>query len=213
MSESRGYARQDSQRYIPPPNPNGHVAGYEPLRPVVAAWSLEFAEATAAVFAQLVGNQVRIIGSRSWDFAPLSDCFADVRASMPWKVCDVNVLPPETSGAWAEIFAEAELWTEYAPEMSQVATVTITRELFPLLQIDQAARPWEPEGNNVKLIESLNGYRAEPMRKSPDTFSLRPSHSWEVYLARALELLALWRHWGGQVYRELERHGTKSRSR
>lgn len=207
--EGQGYRRKEKQRYIAPPAPGNTVAAYEPLRPVVAGWCLEFAEAFAAVFAQLVGNEVRVIGSRIWHFKPVSFCLADIKETMPWARADVNVLPPESDGAWAGVFDQAGQWCDYARNVSDIARVQITRELFPVLSIDEAARAWEPDGNNLLLIESLNSYGADLSRGSAETFTAKPKHSWEVYLVRAFEMLAVWKFDGGNLRSS---NGTRQRA-
>lgn len=173
------------------------VATYEPLRPVIAAWSLEHPECYAAVFAQSLGNSLHIIGSRSWPMMAPSECFADVQG-MPWKRATLNLLPSDDTAASGQVFDTAGLNFEYLPNYPPIVVVQMTRELLPVLVIDNAPRPWEGgTENNERLVESLNGYRHEPMRSQPGTFSPAAAHSWEVYLVRAVELLACWRFMGG----------------
>lgn len=171
------------------------VAVYEPLKPVIASWSLEYPECTAVIFFQESGNQVRVIGSRSWDFAALHECFADIDSTMPWKKAAKNILPPvDDGGVWCNLFSEADLKSEYAPLFSELAVVSATRELIPLLSVDMAPRDWEHEENNMDLVDSLNSYGADPMKNRSNTFSANASHSRSVYLSRALEIFAAWRY-------------------
>ena len=171
------------------------IALYEPILPVKASWSLEYPEETAAIFFQEVGNQVRIVGSRSWQFAALNKCFEDVRDTMPWMKASLNIIPPAGDNVWSDLFDKAGLKNEQAPKLMEVEIVALTRELISMLVIDTASRPWETaEENNTRLIDSVNGYGSDPMKSRPGTFASGAAHSWEVYMSRALELLACWRH-------------------
>lgn len=184
---------------------------YQPILPVIAAWSVEFAEAIGVVFFQQDGTDVNVIGSRLWEFASIHDALEGLQ-EFPWrKRIETHVIPPDPGGAVAKIFDLAELEVETVREISEVATVYLTRELFPVLSIDEAPRKWiEEDCNNSRLVESINGYRVERARKS-ETFSSTPAHTWERYLVRALEVFAIWRHeygdtgWGPKPPNEVER--------
>lgn len=183
---------------------------YQPLLPVIAAWSIDFAEAIGVVFVQVDGTDVNVIGSRLWPFQSLHVAI-EALSEFPWrKRIDTHVIPPDPRGAWAGIFSEADIDVEPCITLTDSATVYLTRELFPLLSIDESARPWEKDdSNNADLVESINGYRVDRVRKS-ETYSTTPTHSWERYLVRALEVFAIWRHaggdpgWGPQPSNELQ---------
>jgi len=170
---------------------------YQPILPVIAVWSVEFSEAIGVVFVQIDGTDVNVVGSRLWHFASLHEALEGLQ-DYPWrKRIETHVIPPDPGGAFAKIFEAAELDVESCAELNDAATVYLTRELFPLLSIDESAREWiEEENNNALLVESINGYRVERVRKS-ETYSAKPTHTWERYLVRALEVFALWRHGGG----------------
>lgn len=174
---------------------------YQPILPVVAAWSLEFPEAVAVVFVQIDGTDVNIVGSRLWRFTALSTAIAEL-SDFPWrKRIESHVIPPDPGGVWAGIFEDAGIEAETCPDWSEIQTVFLTRELFAVLRVDNEPRPWtceDEEENNQQLIESINGYRVEQARNS-ETFGKTAAHSWERYLVRALEVFALWHHNGASA--------------
>lgn len=176
------------------------VAKYMRRLPVIAAWSLE-KERHAVVFFQVRGNEVRIIGSRLFElFEPLSIALEHVKNSFPWKHCDTHVLPAATSPGVAELFEDAGFEIDMAPECDDFEILAKTRELFSVLAIDRQPRDWlDEEENNMDLVESLNGYRAEEVAKRPGAFSPSPVRTWERHLVLAFEAFAGWWHDGGAV--------------
>lgn len=172
------------------------VVTWEPLRPVVASWCLEFQEAIAVAFFQDHGNEVNVIGSAVLEFASLAEAL-ETLSKYPWhRRIESNILPPDPDAIFGAEFDLAERPYESAPDLPNIATVYLTRELFSMLNIDTAERPWIAGTNNFELIESINGYRVEKASE-PQTFLPRNVHSWHVYLCRALEHYATWRHQGG----------------
>lgn len=173
------------------------IVPYQPIRPVIASWALESVEAVGAVFFQLEDKAVNVIGSRLWRFESVANAIADLQ-SFPWRRrITVNIIPPHPTGVISELFELANLDAETCEPMSDAETVFLTRELFPVLQIDMAQRDWSgDEMNNAELVQSINGYRVELSRQA-ETYSQTPIHSWEKYLVRALELFAIWRYRGG----------------
>lgn len=169
------------------------TVAWEPRRPVYAAWTLE-AEANAIVFAQCKGNESRIIGSYLWHFTPLYLCLEEIAKRFPWTA-RMHILA-SLDETYGDLFMDAHLSVDLAREVSFKSAIAITGELFPLLKIDREVRAWtDGRENNALLIDSLNGYRAPQIDSA--TFGKSPEHSWHVYLARALETFAVWRHDGG----------------
>lgn len=168
-------------------------AGYDAAFPVSAAWALEFAPVNVSVlFVQRDGNEHACIASRSWFFAELADCIAEVREVFPWR-CSRHILPPDDSGIWRTIFERLELRnSESAPRLADNQRMLITQLFLPLLSIDTASRPWEPEGNNATLIDSLNGYKVKELASHTDAFTMNILGTHDQYLTRALEHYAAW---------------------
>jgi hypothetical protein len=169
--------------------------GYDSAFSVSAAWSLEFAPVNVSVvMLQCDGNEHFCIGSRSWFFAELADCVAEVRTLFPWRV-HTHVLPPEAASpkVWARIFEELQLYNaEHAPELPDNRRMLVAQQFMRRLHIDTMPRPWEPEGNNAQLVDSLNGYRVKELAGHTDVFTVNPLATHEQYLSRAVEHYAAW---------------------
>jgi len=176
---------------------------FDPKYPVYAAWDLGWVDHLTCVFVQPVGNENRIIGSRSWRMTTIPDALADIRKVYPWEV-DTHVLPwdasrnsLETGSTWKQVFEDQRTRTELAPKVSVHEGIEQVRLLLPTCVIDTERRAWAPEGNNGLLIESLSGYRTEIRKGSPGVFQLSPAHTWESHLADALRYYAVFRSSGG----------------
>lgn len=178
---------------------------YEPLLETIATWSLEFQAAQAVIFTQQSGNEIRVIGSRLWQLGSLGEAFTEARG-YPWfKAVRLHVIPKDADGVLTDLFSQAGLTAEQAPDYPRPQAVAITRELFPILRIDPT--------NNADLIESLKEYRLQ--QRDDDTFSEHPELTQAAYLTRALELFACWNHRNGsrrgrdtnavRIYREKRR--------
>lgn len=163
---------------------------YDPGLRVRAAWSLEFDDAYTVVFTQQAGNETRVIGSESIQFASLSEAF-DKLDDYPFEVRH-HIVPPETSSDVLELFERRHLLAEPAPDLDAVAM--LTRERLGLTMIDNAARPWtDGEPNNELLVDALNGYHYA--KTNTGAYAQNPANTWEKHYARALEVYALWRHY------------------
>lgn len=176
------------------------VVAYDPLQPVICAWSVEYAEAVGVVFVQTEGNELNVIGSRLFHFVAVSEVIAACKV-FPWrKRVELNILPPDPKGTLGRLFRRAELdGIRFAPARPESETVYVTRELFARLNIDEAPREWSDGlANNAELTESIAGYRAK-QGDEPETFLPDAKHTWHVYLVRALEVLALWQFAGGKL--------------
>lgn len=186
----------------------GHVA-YDPTFPVVAAWNLADAPANhSAVFVQEKGNELALIGSRSWMFDRLHDCFADL-SSFPWRVSH-HVIAPDEEGVWPELFERAELAVETAPILSSIGKIAaVTNAMLERTWIDTVSRPFAGNGletNNELLVDSLNGYRLRELEgdttvDGKENFDDKPVVAYERYLTRALELYAAWNFRAGHSHR------------
>lgn len=163
--------------------------GYDSGFPVSASWALEFAPVNVSVlFMQTDGNEHYAIASRSWYFEELANCLAEVREVFPWRVSE-HVLPPEEEPRlWRQTFTDYRLLnTVYAPKWPDAKRMLVTQRLLRRLHIDTVPRPWDEEGNNELLVDSLNGYRVKELASHADVFTLNVLGTHEQYLTRALE--------------------------
>jgi hypothetical protein len=178
--------------------------GYDPTLPVIAAWNLEHMPAAAAVvFVQELGNELAIIGSRSWMFTPISQCLAELESGphkFPWKAAR-HVLRIDGEQVWPDLFDRYGLETTQTREHSSAGkAAAVTAAMLERTTIDTTPRPWlEPaeSSNNELLVDSLNGYRMKELERADgggENFSDAPLVSYERYAAGAVELFAAW-HW------------------
>ena len=169
--------------------------GYDATIPVTAAWNLDHMPASASVvFFQELGNEVAVIGSRSWLFTPISQCLAELDA-FPWESAR-HLIRIDDEGVWPELFRRAELKVELAREHGEKSkAAAMAAAMLERTYIDTTPRDWlEPSevSNNELLIDSLNGYRLKELEEGQ--FGDSPVVSYERYLTGAVELFASW-HW------------------
>lgn len=173
--------------------------GYDSAFRVSAAWALEFAPVNlSVVFMQSDGNEHFCIASRSWFFDELARCIAETLETFPWRVAE-HLIPPESEPrVWARVFEEQRLHNvEHAPELEANKRMLVTQRFLRRLHIDTQPRPWDEDGNNALLVDSLNGYRVKELASHTDVFTMNPLATHEQYLARALEHYAAWDFHGG----------------
>ena len=156
--------------------------------PVSAAFDLGMDDHMAAIFIQEVGNEVRIIGSRSWRFTPIPEVCADM-AKLPFPVRHVH-LPHDAmvtgmnSGKTRErVFRDFGYTTEVvaSPPGSKQPGIEAARNLLAQTWIDEAA--------NELLFEAFMGYRTEESNE-PGVFRLTPAHTWESHYADSFQVYA-----------------------
>ena len=156
--------------------------------PVSAAFDLGMDDHMTAIFIQEVGNEVRIIGSKSWRFTPIP-AVCDDMAKLPFKVRHVH-LPHDAmvtgmnSGKTRKrVFEDFGYTTEIvaSPPGSKQPGIEAARNLL--------AQTWIDEGNNELLFEAFMGYRTEESSE-PGVFRLTPAHTWESHYADAWQVYA-----------------------
>lgn len=165
---------------------------YNPRYEVVASWALEFMPTNCSVvFCQPIGDEVHIIGSRSYMFTQLAEAVADVRTAWPWKASQ-HLIPWTKESDWLELFKDLGIRTATQVVTRELAIqVTITQALLGRCWIDTESRNFEPDGNNDILIDSLNGYSVREVVE--DQFTAKPLEwQYQAYMVRALERYAVW---------------------
>lgn len=166
---------------------------YDASRPVFASWSLEWDAQYTVVFFQQVGNETRVIGSRSYPYEPLSDCVDHAVTAYPWRYVSRHIVPPNTAAEAIDIIERnSQGVVDKAPEVDN--WFTVTREALNLMWIDNAPRPYtEEEENNERLLDALGGYRFAQAQGLP-SYTNRTVDSWEKNYARAIEIYSAWRY-------------------
>ncbi len=167
---------------------------YDPGLPIYASWSLESPVYTCMLALQVEGNETRIVGSKHWENAALSDCMHAMRELFPWRSFDTHVIPQDNQLMWQPIMERFGWYVEQAPQLRD--SLTITRELMTTLKIDNVAREWtEDQLNNQDFIDAIGQYapRAMPQYQG---FNVTVQHNLPTFFTRALEVFAAWRHIG-----------------
>lgn len=164
---------------------------YDSKFAVTAAWSLSFFPANiSVVFFQRCGvNSIHCIGSQSWMFPTFAECIANLSV-YPWRA-SLHLIDED----WTEEFESQGIHTYERvrwPEQ-QGRTIRLTQSMLGRCAIDTEPRPWEPQGNNQILIDSLADYRLPDRGENEGKdYGLTPMATFEQYLVRAVELYAVW---------------------
>lgn len=168
----------------------GTVA-HDPGLPVIASWSLEFDDQYTVAFMQQRGNESRVIGSESIQFASVSEALDKIEGAYPWRQVSRHIVPPKTSSEVIGLFERRVIQVEAAPALP--AITALTRERLGLTRIDNQVRPWtDGEPNNELMVDALNGYHYPKTREG--AYSSKPANTWEKHYARSLEVFALAQH-------------------
>jgi len=161
--------------------------GYDPALPVVAAWSNQPSQHTVAFF-QHRGNEVRVIGSKSFQFASLADAIQNSRESFPWRYVARDIVAADAAQEIHTTFEQFSSVVETAGDFEN--PFEATRDLIGRLYIDNSVRPFTDEDeNNARLVDALNGYRFKEA-SAGQSFSANPIQSWESHYAHAVENFA-----------------------
>lgn len=167
------------------------VSPFDPALPLFSAWHVA-ADVLACILVQTRGTESRIVGSREWKFTTVHDALADLHETIPFtkrmRTCVISKAsekPFELAGY------------EYAritpPEFND--GVEVVRRLLPTLRIDTDKREFELDGNNMRLVDSLRGFRTNEAKN--ETFQKKPAQTWEASLAEAVQTWAVFVEDGG----------------
>jgi len=156
------------------------VAEYDPRKPVTAAWSLGYLPVNVSVvFAQ----NKNIIGSRSWMFETFATALTEVMHSFPWTIAEHVVMEG------VDVFQDTNIYPRICIAPPDGRITQIASALIECANIDTKVRKFEPEGNNLLLVEALNGYAAKETNQS--SWSLTGVSEYH-YLTKAFETYAVW---------------------
>jgi hypothetical protein len=161
---------------------------YQPGKPVFAVWRMLGASELVALLFQPRGIAHYCIGSCSWESPDYTAAVHSLPARFPWAnpATVTHLIEPGGAGARAFERARASVVTVEPP--APVDGIPVTRELLPTMLVDDAPRPWAPDGNNAVLVEALGGYRAA--QGADGSLKRTPADTWEAPYAEALALYA-----------------------
>jgi len=156
---------------------------YDPKQPVTASWSLKYLPVNVSV---MFSQGKNVIGSRSWMFETFATALSEANRDFPWMIgTHVSMDTPEH----LQNMFDAGLYPRTAicpDDPSQITSAAIISA-----NIDTEVRKFEPEGNNLLLVEALNGYSAR--ETNLNTWSMTGVSEYN-YLTRAFETYAVWNH-------------------
>ena len=169
--------------------------GYDPTLPLYAAFDRSTASVLACVLVQPDGNMHNVIASKIWDNMTVNDSFAELREIFPFaRKIEKAIMPPTAN---IEDMTAPGVEFETAPNEPLLEGIDIVRNYLPLTRIDVQIHPWAEEGNNIELISSLQGYRAEIDNAHTQMLKAIPEFVPEIYLASAFLNYCLFVHQGG----------------
>ena len=141
-------------------------------------------DATAVIYLQEIGNEIRLIDADSYRFTSIPDIVADMRKK-PWALPAEAVMPHDvrvrelgTGQSRYEVFRSHGLHCTIAPMLRVSEGIEAVRNKLARVYISDKLD---------QLIDALSGYRTEP-RQTGDVFNLTPLHSWESHYADALRM-------------------------
>lgn len=162
---------------------------YQAGKPVFAVWKMRGASELVALLFQPRGIAHYCIGSAAWEAPDYAAALHSLPAVFPWATPATVTHLIEPGGAGARAFERARgttVTTLEAPPWQD--GIPLTRALLPTVLVDDAPRPWAPDGANAVLIEALGGYRAA--QDASGALKKHPADTWEAPYAEALALYA-----------------------
>ncbi len=159
--------------------------------PTVVALDLGWADLTVAWWAQVEGNQVRVLKNKSWRHTTLSDVIEDIR-KQGWPIArfivphDIKVHDFQTGVSRQQLMHRLGCKTYVCPRRSvkghDAEGIDAVRDLLPRCVFDR-------EGCGIG-VEALVQYRSE-YDALTDVQSKTPVHDWASHHADAFRYLAL----------------------
>lgn len=169
--------------------------GYNPRLPLFAAFDRSTASVLGCVMVQPEGNMHNIVASRTFENMTVQESFAELRELMPFtKNISKAIMPP---GANLDHISVAGVEFELTPTEPLIEGIDIVRNYLPMTRIDVQIQPWAEEGNNIDLINSLQGHRAQEAPRNPFMFKHLPEFVPEIFLANAFMNYCIFSHLGG----------------
>jgi hypothetical protein len=160
---------------------------HDPALPVTTYWDLGLDDATAVLFVQTLGKEVRIIEAEEWNQTALTQVAADVLAK-PYIYADhvfphdVRVREMTTGRSREEVLKRLLGKLSVAPMLSVDDGINALRTMF--------TRIWIDEAKSSKFLEAAKNYRKKWDDKRK-VFENRPWHDWSSHMADAGRMLAV----------------------
>lgn len=167
---------------------------HDPLLPVYTSWDLGWADATAVVYWQIAGNELRVIDYDEFTLTSLPQVIAAVRAkpyqylqSSHYGPHDIAVHELGSGKSRAQIAQELGVDFVQVPNWALEDGIEATRAILP--------RVWINSSKCERLLECLVNYEYE-FDERARTFKTRPKHTWVSHAVDALRMFAVG-HAGG----------------
>ena len=169
--------------------------GYDPSLPLFAAFDRATASVLSCVLVQPSGNMHNIVASKTWENTTVGEAFAWLRNFLPFGGKITKAIMPPTANLTNFNVLGVEF--EAAPDQPLLEGIDAVRRYLPLTRVDVQIQTWAEEGNNIDLLNALQGYRADDDPKSPGMYKLTPAFVPEIYLANAFMNYCLFADAGG----------------
>jgi hypothetical protein len=166
-------------------------AEYNPQQPVTAAWSLKYLPVNVSV---IFSQGKNIIGSRSWMFETFATALSETYHGFPWMVAQHVLMDASTDAI--NNFSDAGIYPRVVIPPEETRVTQLTSAAIISANIDTKIQKFEPEGNNLLLVEALNGYAAR--ETNLNNWSLSGVSEYH-YLTRAFETYAIWNHYNPTI--------------
>ena len=160
---------------------------HRPELPVVTAWDLGIADATAVIYVQEVGEWWHVIRAEEFVGLGLPEILSRVRAhgdNFGAHVAPHDIEVRDYSGDGTtrrEVARRVGVDFDVAPRLSPAEGIDAVRRLFPRLKFDRRGC--------ARLLQALGEY-SKVWDARGKTFRDAPLHSWASHLADALRTLA-----------------------
>ena len=169
--------------------------GYDPSLPLFAAFDRATASVLGCVLVQPSGNMHNIVASQTWENTTVGEAFIWLKNFLPFgKNIQKAIMPPTAN---LDNFKVSGVEFEAAPNQPLIEAIDTVRRYLPLTRIDVQIQKWAEEGNNIELLNSLQGYRADDDPKAPGMYKLTPAFVPEIYLTKAFMNYCLFADSGG----------------
>jgi hypothetical protein len=161
---------------------------WEPRWPVVTAWDLGIDDATAIVFAQVVGREVRVIDYYEAQGRSLADYARVLLSDKPYRYSE-HLLPHDagarelgTGKSCAEMLTQLNIRPiRILPKLPVMDGINAVRLLLPRSYFDR--------DRCKSLLRALEHYAAD-WDEATKSFARRPRHDWASHASDALRYLA-----------------------
>ena len=159
---------------------------YDRSLPVITTWDLGYKDATAVIFLQEIGSEVRMIDYLELQLHALPEVIAIVKAkpynySEHFAPPDINITEYGSGLSRVQIAQEHGIEFTQAPQWDLEDMIESVQGLLPHLWIDQE--------RGERALECLVSYVFE-LDKTRNVLKTKPAHSWPSHCCTALSFYA-----------------------